>query len=56
MFAAVIHPVELEPPEDTGSPRGDVAAGLAVIESSLDGAELRRALPSLLADVCSARC
>ncbi|WP_409490510.1 TetR/AcrR family transcriptional regulator [Amycolatopsis sp. cmx-11-12] len=51
VFAAVIHPEELEPPEDTGSLRGDVAAVLEVIESSLDSAELRQALPSLLADV-----
>ncbi|WP_414939541.1 TetR/AcrR family transcriptional regulator [Amycolatopsis sp. cmx-11-51] len=51
VFAAVIHPEDLEPPEDTGSLRGDVAAVLEVIESFLDGAELRQALPSLLADV-----
>ncbi|OXM44713.1 TetR/AcrR family transcriptional regulator [Amycolatopsis alba] len=51
VFAAVVHPVELEPPEDTGSLRGDVAAVLEVIQSSLDSAELRQALPSLLADV-----
>ncbi|ANN15299.1 TetR family transcriptional regulator [Amycolatopsis orientalis] len=51
VFTAVIHPEDLEPPEDTGSLRGDVAAVLAVIQSSLDGVELRKALPSLLADV-----
>ncbi|MFI6304749.1 TetR/AcrR family transcriptional regulator [Amycolatopsis thailandensis] len=51
VFAAVIHPVELEPPEDTGSLRGDVAAVLGVIQSSLDGPEVKSALPSLLADV-----
>ncbi|WP_181776617.1 TetR/AcrR family transcriptional regulator [Amycolatopsis pittospori] len=51
VFAAVIHPVDLEPPEDTGSLRGDVEAVLGDIESSLDGVEVRHALPSLLADV-----
>ncbi|WET78525.1 TetR/AcrR family transcriptional regulator [Amycolatopsis sp. QT-25] len=51
VFAAVIHPIELEPPPDTGSLRGDVGAVLEVIQSSLDGTELRRALPSLLADI-----
>ncbi|WP_410660841.1 TetR/AcrR family transcriptional regulator [Amycolatopsis sp. lyj-112] len=51
VFAAVIHPVELEPPPDTGSLRGDVEAVLDDIESSLDGEEVKRALPSLLADV-----
>ncbi|MEV7550164.1 TetR/AcrR family transcriptional regulator [Amycolatopsis sp. NPDC089917] len=51
VFAAVIHPVDLDPPEDTGTLRGDVAAVLEVIQSSLDSVELRQALPSLLADV-----
>jgi len=51
VFAAVIHPVELEPPSDTGSLRGDVGTVLEVIQSSLDGTDLRQALPSLLADI-----
>ncbi len=51
VFTAVIHPVELGPPADTGTLRGDVEAALGAIESSLDGAEVKSALPSLLADV-----
>ncbi|MEV6911339.1 TetR/AcrR family transcriptional regulator [Amycolatopsis sp. NPDC051071] len=53
VFAAVIHSVDLEPPEDTGTLRGDVEAVLGAIESSLDGVEVKSALPSLLADIRS---
>ncbi|MFE0024552.1 TetR/AcrR family transcriptional regulator [Amycolatopsis sp. NPDC059021] len=51
VFAAAIHDDALASPADTGTLRGDVGEVLAAIQSSLDGPQVRSALPGLLADV-----
>jgi AcrR family transcriptional regulator len=50
VFDAAVHGLELLPPEDTGSLRGDLAALIRRIVASLTGPAAEAAVPGLIAD------
>jgi AcrR family transcriptional regulator len=51
VFDAAVHGLELLPPEDTGSLRGDLAALIQGIVASLTGPASEAAIPGLIADL-----
>jgi AcrR family transcriptional regulator len=51
LFAAAVHGMDIEPPPDSGSLRGDLRAMAGIIHNRLSGPAAREVTPALLAEM-----